>query len=147
MEFTYLSTLPKDLRNELILYGVNWPTYLERLSPELRAEVESYYAGITLTLVGRGRQVEGWGGRSDIVELQLTTPRGRYLITTPEALVYNWTWYHRVLFGAPYRFENIGKYSLSLLNDRHQIVEEFTPAQIVSIDRQLGVIRDYLITH
>ena len=147
MASTYLTSLPKDLMTELIRYGANWPTYIERLPPELREEVESYYAGITVTLIGRGRRVEGWGGRGDIVELQLTTPRERYLITTPEGLVHDWTWYRRVLFGTPYNLANTGKYGLSLLNDRREVVEEFTPAQIVAIDRQLSVIRDYLIMY
>ena len=144
---SYLAYLPKDLVNELIRLGANWPSYLERLPPELREEIESYYAGITLTLIGRGRTAEGWGGRNDIVELHLTTPRGRYLITTPERFVHQYNWYHRALPGTPYGLIAIGRYGLSLLNGEADVIEEFTPAQIVAIDRQLGAIRDYLITH
>ena len=46
MEGTYLSRLPADLRNELILRGVDWPLYFQRLPPELQEELAKHLKGV-----------------------------------------------------------------------------------------------------
>lgn len=47
MEETYFRTFPKDLREQLILYGGYWPTYIDQLPPELREELQYRMCDIT----------------------------------------------------------------------------------------------------
>ena len=46
MEGTYLQHLPKDLREELIRFGGYWPSYIERLPPELRKVLAMHLKGV-----------------------------------------------------------------------------------------------------
>ena len=55
MQGTYLHSLPKDLRQELIRFGGYWPTYLELLPPELAKILESYNDVLFGARIEKGR--------------------------------------------------------------------------------------------
>ena len=46
MQGTYLQLLPKDLREKLIRFGGYWPSYIEKLPPDLKKALAPYIKGV-----------------------------------------------------------------------------------------------------